>query len=138
MSKQQHSLPANLLSRNAQRIARIQQLRADKNSARRVAATQQAYMLAVQQLAAQYNMPVPNTMSVRPFNKPQQHAPSAVQGACAQVHAIAVANQGVRAATLAACKAAGINPATAATQFAKWQKAQKLAAKQPSVETEEE
>ena len=121
-------LSRNATTRNAQRIARVQELRKSKNEARRVAATQSAYMLAVQQLAAQYGLPVPNTMSVRPFNKPQQHAPSAVQGACGRVHALAEQNNGVRSATLAACKAEGINPATAATQFAKWQKAQRLAA----------
>lgn len=120
-------LSRNAISRNAARIAQAQELRASKNAARRLAATQQSYMLAVQQLAAQFNMPVPNTMSVRAYNNPQKHAPSAVQGACAAVHALAEQNQGVRSATLAACKAAGINPATAATQFAKWQKANKAA-----------
>lgn len=124
------NMSPNATSRYAQRIARVQQLRASKNEARRVAATQHSYMLAVQQLAAQYGLPVPNTMSVRAYNNPQKHAPSAVQGACARVHAIAEQNHGVRAATLAACKEAGINPATAATQFAKWQKNQKLAAQQ--------
>lgn len=87
-------------------------------------ANQHAYMLEVQQVSAKYGMPVPNTMSVRPFNKRQQHAPSAQSGACARVHSIAVQCQGVRSATLAACKAEGINPATAATQYAKWHKAQ--------------
>lgn len=124
----------NATARNAARIAAAQELRATKNSARRIAATQHAYMLAVQQLAAQHGMPVPNTMSVRPFNKPQQHAPSAVQGACALVHELAEQNQGVRAATLAACVARGINPATAATQFAKWQKATKAAAAQAAAQ----
>lgn len=129
MAKQQlTATQANAPTRNAQRIARVQELRATKNASRRIAATQHAYMLGVQQLAAQYGMPVPNTMSVRAYNNPQKHAPSAVQGACSVVHTLAEQNQGVRSATLAACKAAGINPATAATQFAKWQKAQKAAA----------
>jgi len=87
-----------------------------------VAATQahnqQAYMLAVQQLAAQYGVPAPTTLSVRSVAGTQKHAPSAQSGACAQVRALAAANNYNRAATLAACKAAGINPATAATQFA--------------------
>lgn len=108
-------------ARNAARTARLQAVAHSK---------QQAYMVAVQQLAAQYGVPVPNTLSVRAYNKPQQHAPSTQRGACAQVHAIAAANNGVRSATLAACKAAGINPATAATQYAKYAKAAKLAAQQ--------
>lgn len=126
MSTKQAS--ANATFRNEQRIARVQALRASKNAARRSAQQQASYMLAVQQLAAQYGLPVPNTMSVRPFNNPQKHAPSAVQGACSRVHAIAEQCGGVRSATLAQCKVEGINPATAATQFAKWQKAQKAAA----------
>lgn len=87
-----------------------------------VAAQQKAYMHAVQQLAAQYGLPVPNTLSVRSVPGAQKHAPSAQAGACAQVHAIAAQCNGVRSATLAACKAAGINPATAATQYAKYRK----------------
>mgnify|MGYP003407644418 CR=1 FL=1 len=123
-------LSRNTVSRQQQRIARVQELRASKHAARQLARTQQAYMLAAQQLAAQYGMPVPNTMSVRAYNNVQKHAPSAVQGACARVHAIAEACGGVRAATLAQCKAEGINPATAQTQFAKWLKANKAAAVQ--------
>lgn len=124
-------LSKNASARYQQRIAAVQQLRASKNAARALAAQQQAYMLAVQQLAAQYNMPVPNTLSVRSVAHAQKHAPSAVQGACAAVHKIATevsaANGGstkVRAQVLAACKAQGINPATAATQYAKWVKQQ--------------
>lgn len=120
---------AAAIARMQQRIAAVQALRASKNHARRVAKQQAAYMLAVQQLAAQYNMPVPNTMSVRAYNSPQKHAPSAMQGACGVVHAIAdriAAEAGtldVRRAVLQECKATGINPATAATQYAKWHKA---------------
>ena len=117
----------NTIVRLQQRIAAALELRKQKHAARITARTNQAYMLAVQQLAAQYNMPVPNTMSVRPFNNAQKHAPSAVQGACAVVHEIAAACNGVRSAVMAECKARGINPATAATQFAKWQKKQKEA-----------
>jgi hypothetical protein len=121
-------VPATL---RALRIARLQvallqqRMVAKKQAfvARNLAAQQQSYMLAVQQLAAQYGLPVPNTLSVRAVNNVQKHAPSAVQGACAQVHAIAAQHNGVRSATLAACKAAGINPATAATQYAKYRKA---------------
>lgn len=117
----------NTMTRMRQRVAALLAERAARNAARSQARDQRTYMLAVQQLAAEYNMPVPNTMSVRPFNKPQQHAPSAVQGACAVVHALADQYQD-RATTLAACKEKGINPATAATQYAKWKKLQKAAA----------
>lgn len=91
------------------------QVRTQQRNARK----QQAYMLAVQQVAARYGMQVPNTLSVRATGaRAQQHAPSSTGGACKQVHAIAAANNYNRANTLAACKAAGINPATAATQYA--------------------
>lgn len=80
---------------------------------------QKAFMLAVQQLAAQHGVPAPTTLSVRaPNTNAQKHAPSAQSGACAQVRALAVQHNYNRAATLQACAAAGINPATAATQFA--------------------
>lgn len=110
----------------AQRIAKVQVLLHSKRIAAKqqayhaaqVAHNQQAYMLAVQQLAVQYGVAAPTTLSVRNAVHKQQHAPSAASGACAQVHAIAAANNYVRAATLAACKQAGINPATAATQYA--------------------
>lgn len=138
MGKQQHSNKATSAVRTA-RIAAVQQannaLVQQVRSAARVTRVQQiahnkqqAYMLAVQQLAVQYGVPVPNTLSVRAYNNPQKHAPSAVRGACAQVHAIAAQHNGVRSATLAACAAAGINPATAATQYAKYAKAARTAA----------
>jgi hypothetical protein len=126
----------NAVVRMQQRIAAVQALRKAKHQARITARTQSAYMQEVQALAAKYNLPVPNTMSVRAYNNPQKHAPSAVQGACAAVHALAEQCNGDRKATLAACKAAGINPATAATQYAKWKKAQSniVAAVQEEVE----
>ena len=98
--------------------ARAQAAKRTAHAAATQAANQSAYLLAVQQLAAQYGVAAPTTLSVRASTHKQQHAPSAQSGACAQVHALAAANNYVRAATLAACKQAGINPATAATQFA--------------------
>lgn len=74
-----------------------------------------AFTLQVQQLQAQYG--VASTQAATRTNV-AQHPRSAVAGACKQVHAIAAQYGYNRAATLAACKAAGINPATAATQFA--------------------
>ncbi len=124
--------PATL---RATRIARVQvALHAQRIAAKQqhyVAQTQhakqQAYLHAVQQLAAHYGIdPAQNTIAVRAVNTVQQHAPSAVAGACKRVHEIAAQCNGVRSATLAACKAAGINPATAATQYAKYRKANML------------
>lgn len=104
--------------RTQQAAARMQRVAAAQH------AKQQAYMLAVQQLAAQYGIdPAHNTLAVRTMRTAQQHAPSAQAGACKQVHTIAAQCNGNRAATLAACKLAGINPATAATQYAKYRKA---------------
>jgi hypothetical protein len=80
-----------------------------------------AYVLAVQQLAAQYGV-----THNAPVNRVQR-VPTGT-GICAQVHALCVANQGVRKLVLAAAHAAGINPATAATQYAVWCKANKVAA----------
>jgi hypothetical protein len=125
------AIPATL---RALRVARVQvalyaRRIAEKKQAyvaRVQANNQRAYMLAAQQLAAQYGLdPAQNTLAVRAVHSKQQHAPSAAPGACARVHALAEQYKGVRADVLAACKLAGINPATAATQFAKWQKAQK-------------
>jgi hypothetical protein len=124
----------NAYVRMQQRIAAVQAQRAAKHAARITARKQAAYMQAVQQLAAQYGVPVPNTMSVRAYNNAQKHAPSAVQGACARVHAIAAQYNGDRAATLAACKAEGINPATAQTQYAKYKKLQQQQQQQQEVE----
>lgn len=87
------------------------------------ASNQAQYMHAVQQLAAQYGVPVPTTLSARSIATAQKHAPSAIQNPCAMVHTIAAQCNGVRSATLAACKAAGINPSTAATQYAAYRKA---------------
>jgi hypothetical protein len=122
-------------SLRATRVALVQTTLRARRTAEKLAAhqhatvhaQQQAYMLAVQQLATAYGMPVPNTMSVRSVNNVQKHAPSAVQGACKRVHALADQYK-TRGATLAACKAEGINPATAATQYAKWHKSQPVVA----------
>jgi hypothetical protein len=79
------------------------------------------FVAQVQQLQAQYG--VSSTQAATRTNV-AQHPRSAVAGACKQVHAIAQQNGFNRAATLAACKAAGINPATAATQYAVAKRAQ--------------
>jgi hypothetical protein len=108
--------------------ARARNAKLAAHTAATVAANQSAYMLAAQQLAAQYGVAAPTTLSVRSVRSVQQHAPSAVQGACAAVRALAATHNYVRSATLAACKQAGINPATAATQYAIAVKLHKAAA----------
>jgi hypothetical protein len=85
-------------------------------------ANKAAYQQQVQQLQASYG--VAATSSATRSNT-AQHARSAVTGACALVHQLAQQHV-TRAATLAACVAAGINPATAATQYAKYRKANPL------------
>lgn len=95
-----------------------------KHAAATNAAKQAAYLVAVQQLAAQYGVPVP-TQAVRSVPTQQRFAPSSKPGACKQVHAICAANPtSTRAQVLALCYAAGINPATASTQYALYRKAQ--------------
>lgn len=125
-------VPATL---RALRIARVQvalyakhvAAKAQAHAARTSAANRTAYMLAAQQLAAHYGIAAEHTtLAVRAVHTKQQHAPSAEAGACKRVHAIAAQCNGVRSATLAACAAAGINPATAATQYAKYRKANML------------
>lgn len=90
---------------------------------------QQAYLAAVQQLAVSYGLdPAQNTVAVRSVHAKQNHAPSAQAGACARVHALCELHNGVRANVLAACKQEGINPATAATQYQRWKRANTVAA----------
>ena len=80
-------------------------------------ARQAAYMLAVQQLAAEHGLPAPNTMSVRNGSK-QTYAPSNKPGACATVHELAAQYHYDRKATISAAIAQGINANTASKQFA--------------------
>lgn len=101
--------------RTAAKQAKHQQVTAAHNAA--------AYMQAVQQLATQYGLPAP-TLAKRAVRTTQLHAASTAQNPCKQVHAFADIHK-TRAATLAACTAAGINPATASTQYAKWLKLNK-------------
>lgn len=124
-------LPKNGALR-AERIQRVHVALRQRRSAEKLnqhvartnAYKQQAYLTAVQQLAVQYGLdPAQNTVGVRPVGTVQRHAPSAQAGACARVHEFCVQFNGVRAAVLDACKKAGINPATAQTQYQKWRKA---------------
>jgi hypothetical protein len=111
------------------RITRVQQALFVKHLAAKHAkyvqattvAKHAAYNLAVQQLAAQYGVTVPvaatRTINGSATNIAPKHAPSAQTGSCALVHQLAAQHGYNRAATLAACAAKGINPATAATQY---------------------
>lgn len=108
-----HSTPLR-----TQRVARV--------TAARVARNQTAYQMAVQQVAAQYGVAVPvrtHTMHNPRVAGTVRFAPSTTPNACRQVHALAAQHGYHRANTLAACHAAGINPATASTQFALAKKA---------------
>jgi hypothetical protein len=123
----------NAVTRMQQRIAKVQQLRASKNEVRRVAAAQQAFMLAVQQQAATYGiapqqvqaMFAPqvartaraNSATVAPSTelitvRGVQYKPcKAVHALCATLPATAT-----RAEMLQLCYDNGINRSTAATQ----------------------
>lgn len=112
----------NMVVRMQQRIAAVQAKRAAKhatriaarNAAAEAAAKLAAYQQKLAELQAEFGMPAvaPKTVSV----------PRGT-GVCGQVHAIAAKCNYDRKATLAACKEAGINPATAQTQYALAKKA---------------
>lgn len=112
-------------SLRAARIARVQvalharyrAAKLDKHNNANTHAKQQAYMLAVQQLAASMGVPVPNTLSVRNIATPQQHAPSNVQGACATVRAFVHANPTLTRKQVQQHFSGTINPATVSTQY---------------------
>lgn len=97
------------------RTLRVMRIATAKHNANKAAFTS-----AVHALQATYGVAATSNAT---RSNVAQHPRSAVSGACAAVHALAAQHGGVRAATLAACVAAGINPATAATQFARWKKA---------------
>lgn len=126
----------NAMVRLMQRVAQVQALRASKNAARKQHAQQQAYMLQVQQLAAQYGMPAPNfgaQVSAYARANSETIAPSntsvVVQGVaykpCKAVHALCATlpATATRAEQLQLCKDNGINAATASTQVGIYRKA---------------
>lgn len=143
VAQQQHA------ARMQARIAAVQQQRAQhaaaratKHAAQQLAAQQQAFAVAVQQLAAQHGIPVAQVqLALNPNNALGARANSAtgtpsnptvmVNGVAYKptkaVHAIA-ALYPTRAACIAACIAAGINPSTASTQFSVYQLAARNAA----------
>ena len=119
-----HTVPAPT-SLRAKRIAAVQvglharyrAAKQAKHNAVSVHAKQHAYMQAVQALAAQMGVPVPNTLSVRNIATPQQHAPSNVQGACAVVRAWVHANPTATRKQAIAHFNGTVNPATVSTQY---------------------
>lgn len=94
---------------------------------RTAAANKQAYLAQVAALAAQYNIAVPTaalrTVNGSATNIATKHAPSAKTGATHRVRELAAECNYDRQATLAAAAAEGINPNTAATQYAAAKKA---------------
>jgi phage FluMu gp28-like protein len=152
VATQQVSVHARNIANNAivrlqQRIAAVQQLRASKNAARKFAAQQQAFALAVQQAAAQYGVTPQqaaaalglvassaraNSATVQPSVptlqvQGTQHKPcAAVHALCAQL--VATDPHATRKQMLQLCTDNGINPATASTQVGRFRAANKLAA----------
>lgn len=117
----------NTVVRMQQRIAAVQQLRAGKNAARKQVAAQQAFMLGVQQLAAQYGVNPAQLLQVNHARaNSATHKPSApvvhVTGTgalnpCKAVHALCAGMpNATRAQMVQAATDAGINPNTAKTQ----------------------
>lgn len=119
----------------ATRIAAVQQALYAKRVAAKQAkyvAAQQAYTAAQQAIANKqaYLAEIAALATKYGITAPQQSVTKAPRssGACAQVWAIAAQHGYDRKATLAACVAAGINAATAATQFALAKRAHPVAA----------
>lgn len=126
----------NAIVRLVQRVAQVQALRAAKNAARKQHAQQQAYMLQVQQLAAEYGMPAPNfgaQVSAYARANSETIAPSntsvTVMGIaykpCKAVHALCATlpATATRKEQMQLCTDNGINSATASTQIGIYRKA---------------
>lgn len=137
---QNRNIANNQVVRMQQRIAQVQAVRAAKNNARVQQRNQQAYLLAVQQLAAQYGVTAPvQTVALNARANSATVAPStalvSVQGVqykpCAAVHALCATlpATATRAQMLQLCKDNGINAATASTQVGIYRKQQAQAAK---------
>lgn len=133
----------NAIVRLAQRVAAVQAVRSAKNAARKQHAAQHAYMLQVQQLAAQYGLPVPSfAPQVSAFARANSEtiAPSAtmvvVNGVaykpCKAVHALCATlpANATRKQQMQLCTDHKINGATASTQVAIYRKAAAQAAAQ--------
>lgn len=117
----------NSVARMQQRVAAVLVQRAAHHAARVTARNLQAYNAQVAALQAQLGI-TPDMLQARAVhgaatNIAPKHAPSALVNACATVRELAAQHGFNRAATLAAAQALGINPATAATQYAKAKKA---------------
>jgi hypothetical protein len=116
----------NAIVRMVQRIAAVQALRASKNAARKQVANQQAFMLQMQQLAAQYGvnpaqlLQVGNARANSATHKPSApvvHTATGAHNPCKAVHELCATMPGAtRAQMVQACTDAGINPNTAKTQ----------------------
>lgn len=153
MSRNQQSNVATSVSNAAKRVhARaiaLLAVRAARNAARAAVKQQQAYRLAVQQLAEQYGVQAPSFAPAVAANARANSAtitPSrelvSVGGTmykpCKAVHALCeTIPNGTRAEMLQLCKDNGINAATASTQVGIYRKAAQ-AAKELAAEQEKE
>lgn len=126
--RMQQRIAKAVATRQAHQQARV----ALRQAAQEQLANQQAFNMQVQQLAAQYGIAI-NPAGIAPRANSATAKPSAatvcINGTyytpCKAVHALA-ALHGNRKATLAACAAHGINPATASTQWGVYKKQNNL------------
>lgn len=126
---------SNASARMAARVQAVLAVRAAKHAARVQSRNMALYAAQVAALAAQYGIDpklASRTLNGTATNIAPKHAPSAVTNACAAVRGLTVQLGFNRQAVLQAAAAAGINPATASTQYAKALKAHKEAASQPT------
>jgi len=122
VTKTQQNAPARMAARVAKALAVRQQHHAARK-AQRATAAYAAELAAMQAKYAALGITLPTLVKAANTTPRQPHG----SGVCQQVWAIAAAQGYVRKATLAACAAAGINPATAATQYALAAKAHQAA-----------
>lgn len=125
----------NLVSRNVARILAVQQQRATNNANRAATALHAAGMLQLQQICAQYNLPLPRTANAANNARANSATmtPSVdmlmIQGKqyrpCKAVHALCetLPADATRKEQMQLCLDNGINRATASTQIAVYRKA---------------
>lgn len=139
-NKQQTVLQANAVARMQQRIAKVQQLRASKHAVRIATRNQQAFIVAMQELAAKHGvnpaqlLQVGNARANSATHKPSApvvHVAGAALNPCKAVHALCAANPTyTRAQMVQLCVDQGINPNTAKTQVGVYRAQAKAAAAQ--------
>lgn len=144
-------LNKNTLTRMQQRIAAVQEQRAAKHAARIADRNQRAFMLALQEQAAQYGIAPEqvakmlgatdraaraNSGTIAPSNE-MVVVNGVAYKPCKAVHALCdTIPNATRAEMLELCKDNGINAATASTQVGKYRAAAKAAAAEEAKEQE--